>query len=187
MLFDRLASWSSYILPPILVTWGGAAIGTLLNPFTANQLCKTVSKVNSIIPCSIGAIGLLTYVWNAKLHKSIEVGAITRTDMELSQQEIVSEKVWHSTRYISYLVSGIAIGSSAMELSELIFFCNLSTSSLSTITTAVQLPFLAIAIWNCFTLKQIKTPPLTIEITHRNSISSVSAVGVQVPVVVDWA
>ncbi len=187
MCFATLSRWSSSFLPPILDTCVGATIGLLLNPFTANQMCHTVSNISPIVPCSIGVVGLVTHLWNAKLRMHSERAIDHTTNLELSTHEIICEKVWGYTRDISHITSGIAISTSGMEIGDSILFCDFSSSNLPTIALAIQAPFLAIAIWNSLTVLKIHTPAPAIEITRRASISSSATIAPEnIHVIPDW-
>lgn len=198
-MYDALASWSSSYLPPILYTWGGAAIGTLLNPFTANRDCRTVSVINPLIPSAIGGVGLITHLWNASLHRRIKNAIKDNPSIEFSDHQIVSERVWHSLRHISYLVSGLGIGTSGMELAQLIFVCTLSSEITPVTVTALQIPFLAVALWNTLALQQVKTESplaqasvvpdtasLSSETAARAPSLELHEVSLRLPDVVEW-
>jgi hypothetical protein len=156
MNFFRISNESPRYLPTILTSWLGIGIGTLINPFTANPLCHTVSKISPLIPLTLGGIGFCLNLCNAKLHSNLENVSDPTFHEGLSQHEIVCEKTWHSTRHISYIASGIAMGSSMVELSKAIFFCSVSSTILPTITTAAVIPCLAISFWNSVTVIKLK-------------------------------
>jgi hypothetical protein len=156
MNFFRISNESPRYLPTIITGWLGVGIGALMNPFTANPLCHTASKMSPLIPLTLGGIGFCLNLCNAKLHSNLENVSDPSFHQGLLQHDIISEKLWQSTRGVSNLVSGTAMGASIVELAKAIFFCSVSSNILPTITTAAVIPFLAISFWNSVTVIKLK-------------------------------